>query len=663
VLTFLTPWPAIVAAAIAVPVLVAYYLLKLRRRPVRVSSTLLWEQATRDLQVNVPLRLIRPTWLFLLQLLALALLLLALARPALNAGGRMPSRVILLIDRSASMQATDGDAAGRSRLDEAKDRSIRTIDSLSRGAAGTALAVVAFAKEPAALTNLSEDRGAGRAAVRAIEASEQPGDLGSALRLCSAMMAQEADESQARRRGLVVLFSDGGFAQGDTFTLTGADFRFERIGPALGEPGAPTGIDNVGIVALSARRDWDEPGTVRLFARVQNGSLRPVAATLVASLDGKEVQRVPLVVPGTEEAGAGQASATFRLSAPEGGLAEVTIDRRDSLAADNTARAWLPPATKPRVLLVIPDGAAGGVRGPEWILTDVLEEMHLPTRVIPASAFESDAESGNPLRADLVIFDRVAPAHLPRVPTLSFGAAVPAPGLEMGAAREAGTYFLTWSRTSPLLRHVSLDGVYVKAPMTLRPLDPPPPGSPSWSVLAVGAGGPLIVQCDDRGIQHVVVGFELAQSNWPLSFGFPVFLASALESLSLRSRESAGLAFSTAEPAEVPVTGPGRVEVDGPRRLSLTVPDPAPPSISAGVLDRAGVYRLSGVSGAPAMAVNLLDPTESLAATSPALRVAGETVTATAARAGPREVWHWAVLAALLLLGIEWLVNAWMMRS
>jgi hypothetical protein len=666
VLTFLTPWPAIVAAAIAVPVLVAYYLLKLRRRPVRVSSTLLWDQATRDLQVNVPLRLIRPTWLFLLQLLALGLLLAALGRPALNAGGRPPSRVILLIDRSASMQASDGEASGTSRLETARVRALKTIDSLSRAGAGVALGVVAFAGEPVALTNLSEDRGAARAAVRAIEPSEQPGDLAAALRLCSAMMAQQADESQARQRGLVILFSDGGFAGDAPFTLSGADFRFERIGPRA-EPDQPAPRpDNLGIVALSARRDWDEPGAVRAFVRVENAAATPTAATLVASLDGTQTQRTSLVVPGPGERGPGQAAATFRISAPEGGILQVSIDRPDVLAPDNTAQVALLPALKTRVLLVTPDPPPDGNDGrrAEWILTDVLEEMRMPLRMIPASAYQADAASGEPPRADLVIFDRVTPSRTPRLPTLSFGAGLPLPGLRTSGSQGNGTYVLTWSRTSPLLRHVSLDGVYVKRDVGLSIAEEPAAaGAPGWTELARGAGGPLIVQADDHGIQHVVVGFDLAQSNWPLDFGFPVFLASAVEALSLRSQENAGLAFSTAEAVEIPVTGPGRVELDGPRRLAVLAPDPAPPAVSAGILDRAGIYRLSGAAAAPAVAVNLPDQTASLAATATELRVAGESVAAATASSEPREIWHWAVLAALALLAVEWLVNAWMMRA
>ena len=98
---------ALYAAAVAVPLLVLLYFLKLKRREVVVSSTLLWKRAVQDLQVNAPFQRLRRNLLLLLQLLALAAVLVALAGPVL-AGSRGPGqRYVLLIDRSASMNATD----------------------------------------------------------------------------------------------------------------------------------------------------------------------------------------------------------------------------------------------------------------------------------------------------------------------------------------------------------------------------------------------------------------------------------------------------------------------------------------------------------------------------------------------------------------------------
>ncbi|MBY0261197.1 MAG: VWA domain-containing protein, partial [Phycisphaerales bacterium] len=141
-MTFLDPVPALIAGAVAVPALIALYFLKLRRKPLKVSSTLLWEQAFSDLQANVPLRWLKVSWPLVLQLAALVCLLLAFARPTVSGGAGAARRVVIVIDRSASMSAGDGRlaaAAGepaRTRLDEAKDAALKLIDELRRGGGG-----------------------------------------------------------------------------------------------------------------------------------------------------------------------------------------------------------------------------------------------------------------------------------------------------------------------------------------------------------------------------------------------------------------------------------------------------------------------------------------------------------------------------------------------
>src|SRR5437764_13039259 len=133
---FLSPVTAAIAAAIAVPLLLILYFLKLRRREMPVSSTFLWKKAVQDLQVNAPFQRLRKNLLLFLQLLLLLMLLLALSRPVSNFTPGAGKLSVVLIDRSASMSAAD-EAGGKTRLDEAKRRAKQLVPSLERSGQAT----------------------------------------------------------------------------------------------------------------------------------------------------------------------------------------------------------------------------------------------------------------------------------------------------------------------------------------------------------------------------------------------------------------------------------------------------------------------------------------------------------------------------------------------
>src|SRR5947209_11127896 len=130
---FLNVWSALAAAGVAVPALLILYFLKLRRREMPVSSTLLWKKAIQDLQVNAPFQKLRRNLLLLLQLLLLALLCLALSRPVANFTPGAAKLTVILIDRSASMSAIEDFAGSKhSRLEEAKKQARALVDSMTR---------------------------------------------------------------------------------------------------------------------------------------------------------------------------------------------------------------------------------------------------------------------------------------------------------------------------------------------------------------------------------------------------------------------------------------------------------------------------------------------------------------------------------------------------
>src|SRR5437764_14300486 len=95
---------ALALLALTLPIL-ALYVLRMRRRAVTVSAAFLWERNARDVQANAPWQRLRRQPLLFLQLAVLALLALALARPAILSSRPAQGEVVLLLDASARMQA------------------------------------------------------------------------------------------------------------------------------------------------------------------------------------------------------------------------------------------------------------------------------------------------------------------------------------------------------------------------------------------------------------------------------------------------------------------------------------------------------------------------------------------------------------------------------
>src|SRR4051794_7687544 len=96
--SFISPIGGIIAAVLSISALLVLYFLKLRRREMPVSTTILWRKAVQDLQVNAPFQKLRRNLLLLLQLLLLIALCLALMRPVANFKKGAGKLTVTLID-------------------------------------------------------------------------------------------------------------------------------------------------------------------------------------------------------------------------------------------------------------------------------------------------------------------------------------------------------------------------------------------------------------------------------------------------------------------------------------------------------------------------------------------------------------------------------------
>jgi VWA domain-containing protein/aerotolerance regulator-like protein len=677
-MNFISPGLALLAAGITVPLLVSLYFLKLRRRLVTISSTLLWKKAIQDMQVNSPFQRMRKSLLLLLQLLILGALLFAMARPTMETIASPGQRVVIVIDHSGSMNASD---VSPTRLDEAKQAALDLIDSLDAGdgtgaAGGTSgggtaggvggAMVVSFAQNAQVRQSFTNDPALLRDAVRRVEPTDQMSRLEPALRLIEPF-AVKADDSE---KLVVYIISDGRVREdGGALSLAGAALKYVPIGGGPGGNAGAADPDNVGIVSFSARRDFDKPEIVQVFAKMANYGKDPVRANLSLLLDG-QVTRVQPISLGAAAASAdpdettthtgNETSVQFDFVLPGTALVELSHDHDDQLEADDTVRLTLAPARRLRVLLVTQGNAflargiqSAGVRQLAMMTPEKFEDQDPES--LSRGGWEAAGASGLAGEGfDVIVFDGYSPEATPLVDSLYFASAPPIEDIERVPADEedeqTSQRILTWDRAHPLLRYVALDDVILSGPGRLVV-------SQRATVLATGQSGPIMAEVVHDGVRHVVSSFDILQTNWPIKISFPVFLGNTMQTLGLAGlAEGAGVAYRTGEVVSIPIdtsetltyTGPATLEVRRTQGASVLPP-----------FTRAGVYQTDATVQPPydRLGVNLLDDQESDIRTAGVLNVSTVAGDATAQTASiRREVWRWFIWAALAVMLVEWLV-------
>ncbi len=657
-LTWLTPFAGALLAGIVLPPLLALWFLKLRRRPRIVASTLLWTRSLADLRANAPFQRLRPSVLLFLQLLLIALIAVAIAQPESTGVVDSGGRYVLLIDRSASMLATESiDGASKTRLDIAKHAAIDRVHELLGGGffaprAGDVM-VVAFASRAEVRAPFTDSVADLEKAIQSITPTDEETRLGEALEVARAFSTNvdpDRPDRTVAAPARLELYSDGRFADLAQLTLRPMEsLVYRKVGSAK---------DNVGIVALAAERPADRPDDVQVFAALVNMNLEPVSVSVQLALDGqaRAITPEPIAIPAASLGGAGgtefrpgSAQVIFRpIAQPRDVVIEASLLRKDALASDDTAFAVVPPSKRLRVLLVNSEG---------FVLASALDALPVE-RVdrITGADFDALLASQAPVSYDLVVLNNYAPKFLPQGRYLIFGAAPPLPELNV-----YGTQKDVWCRVmreeSPLLRSASLDELYVGSAIATRP-------SKAWEIVAEGADAPLVLTYDAGDTHAVYVTYDILESNWPFQRSFLNFVANAVDSLGHAGEAitAQGVRPGDAIALRIPA-GSRQARVTGPAGIDATPKVDSDGNLLWGPVLRAGLYDISFLENdrtepsTRRVAANLYSAAESHIEPVAEIRLGVDAVSAAAVTAERRSsVWPWILGLGLLILILEWWV-------
>lgn len=585
-------------AAVSIPAFLVLYFLKRRHEAVSVSSTQLWREALSTLHADKPWQRLRTSLLFFLQLAAILLLVFAAFRPVTNSN--LPAEMVIVIDVSGSMQATD---VSPSRFEKARSEASRIISSLPEGGRVT---LIAAGAHPLVLVSRTADRLQARAALDALKTENGESRMDEALQLAAAL-------SRETGAGLEVLSDryEGGKAYwcgGD-----GANRAVEKLSASR---------VNGKMQALTVVRSYGFEGRVTAECRA-DGKL----------LDARE-----------EQLSLNQTAVFYWTNLPQDVKElNVRLTGGDALALDDGADCVVSAGGTKKVLLV----------SDKNVFLEAVLKLREDVELYKQAAGSSEALKGY----DLYVFDGTAPKELPKDGgMILFNPSGEAGSLKVADAAGGALSAATGTGVSALLQDVDISQVKLAKAKTFTL----PSG---WQPLAWLGGSPAIATAEIGGQRLAAFGFDLHDSNFPLLKEFPILMGNLLSwELSDATGGVTEVNAGGSVPL-LPNALATRIDVVTPSGSAVQAAPPFPAAPFAGT-DTLGVYSVRQyasdgkeiASARSSFAVNASTATESdLLAKEPLPEIAG-------GGGGVREEacvnwWLFAAAAALVLVLAEWLVT------
>lgn len=658
-----------IAAALTIPPLIALYFLKLKRTVRPVPSTLLWKKAIEDLRVNAPFQRLRKSLLLLLQLLILTLAALALGKPMFQSADTHEGTLILLIDQSASMNVLE--QGGKTRLDLARDQAKAVVDAMSDDARAM---VIAFSDRANVIGSFDTDKQAIKRKIDSVEPTESTSSLTEAIALAEAytqnlIIGGETPGTDvgapmsAAPDAIVFLFSDGRISDSEKTPFRQIDPARMRITPVGRRD------DNVGIMNMAARRNYERPQILEVTANVRNFAPASISVDATLYVDGRSVDVQTISMGAFREENAPVDADPPSVVEPDsrlvvfdpiefegGGVVEVVLKVDDALSADDRAWSIIEPPRNLRLLLVTPDAVNW-----ERVRRSLEAELVIMSGPQYESASENQIEVEGRSLFDVVILDQHSTGRLPYGNYFFWGAVPKLEGVSAGDPIRDEILF-DWDETHPVLRYIAVDTIDVMEWLRLKL----PPETRS---IIDGESSPVLAHLIRGPSQYLICAFSLIvrdssgvarfNTDWPSKISFVVFMQNAVQFLASNQSLVGKRSIAPGETITfLTKGGEDSAVITRPDGSSVGVSPNSQQTVHYSGTRQVGVYRVEpSEPGQSAFTVNLFNPVESHVAPVDTFTVGAERVAPQITAVEViKPAWKYFLLALLALLLFEWVV-------
>ena len=457
---------------------VTLYLLSRSRRRQRVATLRFWKQAASPVVSKQRRRIQQPLSL-LLQLISIALLLLAIGQLQWGSPDEASRDHVLLLDTSSWMSARAGQG---SLLDAAKARAKAYVRSLP---GSDRVMVVRAEGLPGPATGMDDDR---RAVERAIDES-RPG--AAALDLQQAFsFAEQVRRLHAKRAGDVVYVGPGRVSDQGIPLQTPIGLRVIPV-----EAGS---INNVGLTRIGLRRSPTDPEVWDVFVSLRNYGGAPRSSPLAVQFGGAPIASkvVPLAPNKAEE-------LSFRFRTKAAGWVEARILESDSIPEDNRALLEIPELKSIKVAVYSDD--------PDTLRPALQSHPQIEPTFFRTSDYRSD------VKASVVVLDRFVPREAPKVATIWIEPPEPSPFKSRTKVTDAK--IVRWRADHELASGLRSQDIRVPEAQVYSV-------SPGDISIAEAEAGPIVVARPSN--RSVVMGFHPGRSDIRFDLVTPLLLANVL---------------------------------------------------------------------------------------------------------------------------------------
>lgn len=455
---------------------VTLYLLSRARRRQVVSTLRFWSQAKQPV-VSARRRRIQQPWSLVLQLLSLALLLLAIAQLRLGDREKASRDHVLLLDASTWMGAKSGSGT---LLDQARVRArawLRSLPSSDR------VMVVRADGLPSPVTGMEKDRAT---VERAIEET-RPG--ASALNLDQAFLFADQIRSLHGSTGEIVYVGAGRLGAAGVPTRQPAGLRVIEV---------KSPSENYGLSRVGVRRSDTDPEAWEIFVSVRNYTAAAKRLPLTISFGGAPAGSTLVDVPA-----AGMGQHTFQLRTRAAGWVEARLLVRDALDEDNRTILELPELKTLRVAVFTDDAEA--------IRPAMVAHPQIQASYYSPSQYRPETE------AQVVVFDRFSPSVMPKVPAVWLEPPDNSPFRTRSRISEQSP--VTWRAEAEIGSGIRTRNLRLNAGQVFS-------ATPDDVVIASVSAGPVALARPSR--RMVALGFNPGRSEMRYDLATPLLMANIM---------------------------------------------------------------------------------------------------------------------------------------